>query len=159
MYVGKCRYNPVMYLAECEGSRPDVLIVDQELMGYEWYIQRTRAVLKRKNQADIFPRDAIFYRFKPRGFSMLDFLNHNRLSGRAVVIAGEVMAQDKSWESEYMLYPNDLVEFPVHKATEGHLVQKWCAFFFFCFVPSLFLWNEFLKSLCKNRFSFFVFIL
>ena len=48
---GDLSIYPTRYLQACLGVRPDVIVMDQEVMGYDWYIPRVR----RRHARIVFP--------------------------------------------------------------------------------------------------------
>lgn len=91
---GDLLHNALAYLVRVEGRRPDVVVLDQELMTYPWYVRRVRAV-----HPGLLPPFGRAQRIRLRDGRMLEGLALRRAdgtvdvlaeSGQATLAAGEV---------------------------------------------------------------------
>jgi len=110
---GDMQFGPTMYLNLCEGVRPDVLVMSQQLMSYEWYADYDR---ERRWPGVVFP--ARHHYAGPHGYSMQKFLEANLRPNRPIVLwggtrPGELAAQtnDASLsEEEFTAFPLGLLD-------------------------------------------------
>lgn len=94
--------NAVRYLQVCEGVRPDVVVLDQELMTKPWYVERAR----REVPAVRFP-GPVYDPNRPPGFSMRSFVAANE-AAFPIAVYPEWKSGDRSVESVYELWPMGL---------------------------------------------------
>ncbi|XP_036054970.1 transmembrane protein 260 isoform X2 [Onychomys torridus] len=96
--------NSLRYLHYCEGLRPDVSLVDQEMMTYEWYLPK----MARHLPGVHFPGD----RWNPvEGvlssgvvtFNLYHFLEMNKQKETFVCIG--IHEGDPTWKTNYSLWP------------------------------------------------------
>ncbi|KAG7466439.1 hypothetical protein MATL_G00164750 [Megalops atlanticus] len=93
--------NTLRYLHYCQGLRPDVSLVDQEMMTYRWYV----AKLGHHHHKVHFPGhwwDPVQWEEK-RTFSLEQFLLHN--SQRAVFACIGLPDGDPSWQRSFSRWP------------------------------------------------------
>ncbi|XP_036397385.1 transmembrane protein 260 [Megalops cyprinoides] len=93
--------NTLRYLHYCQGLRPDVSLVDQEMMTYSWYV----AKLGHHHHKVYFPGrwwDPVQWEEK-RTFSLEQFLLHN--SQRAVFACIGLPNGDPSWQRSFAYWP------------------------------------------------------
>lgn len=110
--------NVARYLQTCEGVRPDVIVLDQELLTKPWYVVRAA----REHPALVFPAA----RYNPTaadGFSMRSFLDANA-SRRPVAVYAEWKRGDASTTGTYDLWPMGLASRVVATASAPDL-QAW----------------------------------
>ncbi|XP_004699040.3 transmembrane protein 260 [Echinops telfairi] len=96
--------NSLRYMHYCEGLRPDISLVDQEMMTYEWYLPKMARHLPGVN----FPGN----RWNPVGgilpggmvtFNLYHFLETNKRKETFVCIG--IHEGDPSWKKNYSLWP------------------------------------------------------
>ncbi|XP_060117819.1 protein O-mannosyl-transferase TMEM260 [Heteronotia binoei] len=96
--------NSLRYLHYCEGARPDVTLVDQEMMTYPWYLPKIAKHLPRV----VFPGD----RWNPAEgllpdgsvtFHLRHFLKVNKHRETFVCIG--LHEGDPTWKKDYLLWP------------------------------------------------------
>ncbi|KAM9354137.1 protein O-mannosyl-transferase TMEM260 [Pholidichthys leucotaenia] len=101
--------NSLRYLHFCEGVRPDVRLVDQEMMTYSWYV----AKLAQHHPGVHFPGlwwDPV--RPEEKGtFSLEGFLSHN--SQRDVFACIGLSDGDPSWERTFSRWPMGVCDYLV----------------------------------------------
>lgn len=93
--------NTLRYLHYCQGLRPDLSLVDQEMMTYGWYVEKLQKHLPRVN----FPGrwwDPINSAEK-KTFSIEEFLKHNM--HRPVFVCIGLTEGDPSWERSFSRWP------------------------------------------------------
>ncbi|RVE57198.1 hypothetical protein OJAV_G00213780 [Oryzias javanicus] len=93
--------NSMRYLHYCEGLRPDVRLVDQEMMTYPWYVAKLSAHLPGVH----FPGhwwDPVQHEDKDT-FSLEQFLSHN--TKRDVFACIGLPDGDLSWERSFARWP------------------------------------------------------
>uniref|UniRef100_A0A8C7YPG5 Transmembrane protein 260 n=1 Tax=Oryzias sinensis TaxID=183150 RepID=A0A8C7YPG5_9TELE len=106
--------NSMRYLHYCEGVRPDVRLVDQEMMTYPWYVAKLSAHLPGVH----FPGhwwDPVQHEDK-NTFSLEQFLSHN--TKRDVFACIGLPDGDLSWEHSFARWPFGVCDYlvPVHRA-------------------------------------------
>ncbi|XP_056915459.1 transmembrane protein 260 [Takifugu flavidus] len=112
--------NSLRYLYYCQGARPDVRLVDQELMTYAWYV----AQLAQHHPGVNFPGrlwDPV--RPEEKGtFSLEQFLSHN--TQRDIFACIGLPDGDSSWERSYSRWPLGVCDYlvPVHRQFHP---EKW----------------------------------
>jgi hypothetical protein len=94
--------NVARYLQTCDGLRPDVVILDQELLTKPWYVARAA----RAHPALRFP-GAVYDPARDDGFSMRAFLDANA-DGRPIAVYPEWKTGDPSTSGVYELTPAGL---------------------------------------------------
>ncbi|KAI7804501.1 transmembrane protein 260 isoform X1 [Triplophysa rosa] len=93
--------NTLRYLHYCQGLRPDLSLVDQEMMTYGWYVAKLQKHLPRVK----FPGG----RWDPvnsaekKTFSIAQFLKHN--THRPVFVCIGLNEGDPSWERSFSRWP------------------------------------------------------
>ncbi len=94
--------NTVRYLQSCEGLRPDVVVLDQELMTKPWYVRRMADA-----HPDLtFPGD-FYHPTASGGFSMRAFLDANR-GARPLWLYPEWKQGDLSVRGAWQAWPEGL---------------------------------------------------
>ena len=107
--------NTVRYLQVAERRRPDVRVVDQELLGFLW---------DRGRLAALFPEVAIpGNRLGPGGFSAKDLFDAN-IRRFPIVVCGGLKAGDKSAFATYEFWPLGVCE-RVRPQSEPFEVDSW----------------------------------
>jgi hypothetical protein len=107
--------NTIRYLQVAELQRPDVRVVDQELLGYPWYPARLAA---------LYP-DVIIpgIRLGPGGFSVKDLFDAN-IRRFPIMVCGGLKAGDTSASATYDLWPLGVCE-RVHTRSEPFDTDNW----------------------------------
>uniref|UniRef100_H2MNF3 Transmembrane protein 260 n=1 Tax=Oryzias latipes TaxID=8090 RepID=H2MNF3_ORYLA len=105
--------NSMRYLHYCEGVRPDVRLVDQEMMTYPWYVAKLSAHLPGVH----FPGhwwDPVQHEDK-NTFSLEQFLSHNTKDVFACIGLPD---GDLTWEHSFARWPFGVCDYlvPVHRA-------------------------------------------
>ena len=107
--------NTVRYLQVAERQRPDVRVVDQELLGFLW---------DRGRLAAVYPEVAIpGNRLGPGGFSVKDLFDAN-IRHFPIVVCGGLKAGDNSTFAGYEMWPLGVCE-RVHLRSEPFDVDSW----------------------------------
>ncbi|XP_023989811.1 protein O-mannosyl-transferase TMEM260 isoform X2 [Physeter macrocephalus] len=96
--------NSLRYMHYCEGLRPDISLVDQEMMTYEWYLPKMAKHLpgvkfpgNRWNPVEgILPSGMVT-------FNLYHFLEVNKLKETFVCIG--IHEGDPTWKKNYSLWP------------------------------------------------------
>ncbi|XP_074548789.1 protein O-mannosyl-transferase TMEM260 [Halichoeres trimaculatus] len=112
--------NSLRYLYFCEGVRPDVRLVDQEMMTYSWYV----AKLAQHHPGVHFPGrlwDPVHPEEKDT-FSLEQFLMHN--TQRDVVACIGLPEGDPSWEKSFSRWPWGVCDVLVPAQGQFH-PEKW----------------------------------
>ncbi|XP_004370947.1 protein O-mannosyl-transferase TMEM260 [Trichechus manatus latirostris] len=96
--------NSLRYMHYCEGLRPDISLVDQEMMTYEWYLPKMAKHLPGVN----FPGDRWnpVEGILPSGmvtFNLYHFLEINKQKETFVCIG--IHEGDPTWKKNYSLWP------------------------------------------------------
>ncbi|XP_067860542.1 protein O-mannosyl-transferase TMEM260 [Heptranchias perlo] len=108
--------NSLRYLHYCEGQRPDVSLVDQEMMTYDWYLPK----LAKHLPSVYFPGT----HWKPvegadsagtGTFNLHRLLNEN--SNREIFVCIGLHEADPSWKQSYSLWPWGVCEKLVHSTS------------------------------------------
>lgn len=110
--------SPIRYLQAVEGQRPDVRLIDQELMGLPWYPPLIRAA----NPEVVIP-GARFMPGAADGFTMKQLIDAN-FDRAPILICGGVKPPDVSSDATYGRWPFGLCEL-VHKGTEPVNLEDW----------------------------------
>uniref|UniRef100_A0A667Y1T8 Transmembrane protein 260 n=1 Tax=Myripristis murdjan TaxID=586833 RepID=A0A667Y1T8_9TELE len=111
--------NSLRYLHYCQGVRPDVRLVDQELMTYTWYV----AKLGQHHPGVHFPGrwwDPVEPEQKDT-FSLEQFLSHNT---RAVFACIGLPDGDPSWERSFSRWPMGVCDYLVSVHRQFH-PEEW----------------------------------
>ncbi|XP_029900506.1 transmembrane protein 260 isoform X3 [Myripristis murdjan] len=112
--------NSLRYLHYCQGVRPDVRLVDQELMTYTWYV----AKLGQHHPGVHFPGrwwDPVEPEQKDT-FSLEQFLSHN--TRRAVFACIGLPDGDPSWERSFSRWPMGVCDYLVSVHRQFH-PEEW----------------------------------
>jgi hypothetical protein len=111
--------NTVRYPQLAEGVRPDVRVVDQELLGFVWYAREeaTRGVL-------VLPGPR-YMPGAPGGFTMKELLDANAARGPVLLCSG-AKAGDTSADATYGRWPFGLCEL-VHRGDQPVSLDEWIA--------------------------------
>lgn len=104
----------VFYFHEIEKLRPDVIHLDRELLGIDWYGQR-----KRRLYPDLFLPAGLY---GPRGWPIKKLLDGN--PRRPLVVIDRLDAWDQSWKDGYKLATNGLVH-PLVPASQFPSFEEW----------------------------------
>lgn len=124
--------NSLRYLHYCRGVRPDVRLVDQEMMTYAWYV----AKLKTHHPGVIFPGrwwDPV--RPEEKGtFNLEHFLSNN--TDRPVFACIGLTDGDPSWEHSFTRWPLGVCDQLVSAHTHFH-PEKWAEH-----TRNLYQWSE-----------------
>jgi hypothetical protein len=110
--------NTVRYLQAVEGLRPDVRVVDQELLGYPWEPPRVE-----RAHPEVKIPGARYMPGAPDGFTMKALLEANA-SAPAILVCGGVKAGDTSADLAYGRWPWGLCE-RVNPGSEAVNVDDW----------------------------------
>jgi hypothetical protein len=106
----------VFYFHEVEKLRPDVIHLDRELLGIQWYTQRRRR---------LFPDLVLPPGFYGRqGWAIKQLLDSN--PRRPVVVIDRLDAWDQSWKDGYKLASNGLVH-PLVPTAQFPTFETWLA--------------------------------
>ncbi|XP_069589052.1 protein O-mannosyl-transferase TMEM260 isoform X1 [Ranitomeya imitator] len=115
--------NSLRYLHYCEGLRPDLSLVDQEMMTYEWYLRKTG-----KHLMDVyFPGDkwnsvAVILPDGTVTFDLQHLLAVN--TNRETFVCIGLNEGDQTWKKTHSLWPWGCCEKLVSKNTIFH-AEKW----------------------------------
>ena len=90
---GDLSTNVVRYLQACEGLRPDVVVLDQELMTKTWFIDRAR-----RAYPDIVFPGRLYHPREPGGFTMRAFLDANVGRREVFLVPGWKQGDDSTRE-------------------------------------------------------------
>ena len=93
--------NAVRYAHRVLGVRPNVTVLDQNYMQFEWFV--TRAKRQPYFAALSFPGAGYGTRHGD-GFVMLDLLEANYKT-HSIYVAGGIVPADRSWEGAYRMWP------------------------------------------------------
>ena len=127
---GDLTIYPTRYVQACLGVREDVIVMDQEVMGYDWYIPRVR----RLHTHIIFPAGV---RLRPVGapgrcsqygenrecvryegvFNLMQFFSKNlAATARGQVFLVDPKSGDHSFEADFRLEPHGMLQRVVPRA-------------------------------------------
>ena len=96
---GDIRINSARFMQTAEHFRPDLRIVDQEMMTFQWYIDNVRRAYGTKDV--VFPGN-YYYPNRPGCFDMKTFIDKNRRGGkRRMFLAYGFKEGDTSCEGYY----------------------------------------------------------
>ncbi|XP_040056107.2 LOW QUALITY PROTEIN: transmembrane protein 260 [Gasterosteus aculeatus] len=112
--------NSMRYLYYCQGVRPDVRLVDQEMMTYAWYVAKHAL----HHPGVHFP-GGWWDPVHPEGsdtFSLEQFLSHN--TQRHVFACIGLSEGDSSWERGFYLWPMGVCDYLVPAQRQFH-PEKW----------------------------------
>lgn len=110
--------SPMRYLQAVEGLRPDVRIVDQELLGLPWY-----GALVRETHPEIVLPGPRFMPGSADGFTMRALLDAN-VDRAPVLVCGGIKPPDVSADGAYGRWPWGLCE-QMHRGTEPVDLDAW----------------------------------
>jgi hypothetical protein len=110
--------STIRYLQSVEGQRPDVRLVDQELLGLPWYAPLVRAA-----HPEVVLPGARFMPGARDGFTMKQLLDAN-IDQAPILICGGIKPPDTSADGFYGRWPFGLCEL-VHKGTEPVNLDAW----------------------------------
>jgi len=114
--------NSVRYAQVANGARPDVRVIDLELLGFPWEVERVRA----KYPDVVIPGDR-YMPGAPDGFVMKQLLDANLgADRRPVLLCGGVKPGDLTADASYGRWPFGLCEL-VHSGTEPVNLDTWVA--------------------------------
>ncbi|XP_063678706.1 protein O-mannosyl-transferase TMEM260-like [Bolinopsis microptera] len=117
------------YLRYSENYRPDVDVVDQELIGFNWY----KSMIGPRFNHYIFPYDREVY-FKeiqirreekePFSYNFLDVFDVHRMAGVALYVYPlEMREGDESWTEIYEIVPTSMV-FEVRHKEDSYSIEE-----------------------------------
>jgi hypothetical protein len=112
--------SPIRYLQAVEHARPDVRLVDQELMGLPWYVTLVRG----QHPEITIPGDRYMYG-APDGFTMRQMLDDN-VDESPVLVCGGIKPPDRTADGAYGMWPFGLCD-RVHKGSDPVSVDDWIA--------------------------------
>eukprot|EP01012_Entosiphon_sulcatum_P011481 TRINITY_DN16992_c0_g1_i1.p1 TRINITY_DN16992_c0_g1~~TRINITY_DN16992_c0_g1_i1.p1 ORF type:complete len:760 (-),score=153.80 TRINITY_DN16992_c0_g1_i1:79-2331(-) len=93
--------NSARFVQSCEGFRPDVRIVDQEMLTYYWYVNSLR-----HNYPDVVFPNKFYYPGKKDGFSIRQFLDANlKKNNRTVFLCHGWKDGDPTYQGVYKTRP------------------------------------------------------
>lgn len=110
--------NTLRYLQAAEGMRPDVRVVDMELLGFAWSRPRIAA-----EHPEIVIPGARYAPGAPDGFTVKQLFDAN-IARSPVLVCGGVKAFDTSADASYGRWPWGLCEL-VHPGAEPMNVVEW----------------------------------
>ncbi len=110
--------NATRYLQLAEGMRPDVVVVDQELLGFEWYGKQIAA-----RYPDVHLPGRRYMPGAADGFFMKQLLDANA-DRSTILICGGVKEGDLTADTTYGLWPHGLCDL-VHRGSEPVNVEGW----------------------------------
>ncbi len=118
MVQGDVIGNPVRYLQACEHVRPDVWVIDQPQLTFDWHVRRLKQVDPGLNFAGTkwHPRE-------PGTFTLKQFLTDNAARG-PIDVCGHFKTGDDSAKELISLWPDGLCEWVVFKGA-GFDVDAW----------------------------------
>jgi hypothetical protein len=112
--------STIRYLQAIEGQRPDVRLVDQELMGLAWY-----PPLIREAHPEVVIPGARYMPGSNDSFTMRQLLDAN-IDHAPILICGGIKPPDATANGAYGLWPFGLCE-QAHKGTEPVSLEGWIA--------------------------------
>ncbi|KAG7510629.1 transmembrane protein 260 isoform X1 [Solea senegalensis] len=112
--------NSLRYLHYCQGVRPDVRLVDQEMMTYTWYVAKLAQHLPDVHFPGRF-WDPVHSEEKD-AFNLEQFLSHNRKRYAFACIG--LPDGDKSWEQKFSLWPMGVCDYLVPTQQQFH-PEEW----------------------------------
>ena len=110
--------NTVRYLQLAEGQRPDVSVVDQELLGFPWMRNRLAT-----SYPDVTIPGSRYAPGAPDGFTIKQLFDAN-LGRRPILVCGGVKNGDASADASYGLWPFGLCE-QVHSGSDPVNLDDW----------------------------------
>ncbi|CAG5866391.1 unnamed protein product [Menidia menidia] len=111
--------NSMRYLHYCQGVRPDVRLVDQEMMTYSWYVAKLESHLPGVH----FPGgrwDPVHSEEKD-AFSLEQFLSHN--TQRDVITCIGLSDGDSTWQQSFSRWPLGVCDYLVPVRRQFHPEQ------------------------------------
>ncbi|KAJ7990719.1 hypothetical protein DPEC_G00289830 [Dallia pectoralis] len=112
--------NSLRYLHYCQGLRPDIHLVDQEMMTYSWYVAKLG-----QHHRDVHYPGLWWDPVQTEGkdtFSLEQFLSYN--TQRAVLACIGLPDGDPSWERSFSRWPLGVCDLVV-PATEHFHPEEW----------------------------------
>jgi Protein of unknown function (DUF2723) len=104
----------VFYFHEVEKLRPDVIHLDQQLLGFPWYCDRAR----RRHPDLVLPAGV----YEPGGFTIKQLMDAN--SSRPLVVLDRLGNWDESWKDGYKLATTGLTQ-PLVPADRFPTFEQW----------------------------------
>jgi hypothetical protein len=104
----------VFYFREVEKLRPDVIHLDQQLLGYRWYCDRAL----RRHPDLVMPAGV----YLPGGFTIKQLMDANR--NRPLVVLDRLGTWDESWKDGYKLATTGLTH-PLVPADRFPAFEQW----------------------------------
>jgi hypothetical protein len=104
----------VFYFHEVEKLRPDVIHLDQQLLGLRWYCERAR----RRHPDLVVPAGV----YQPGGFTIKQLMDGNR--NRPLVVLDRLGTWDESWKDGYRLATTGLTH-PLVPADRYPSFEQW----------------------------------
>eukprot|EP00730_Choanoeca_flexa_P000786 TRINITY_DN10335_c0_g1_i2.p1 TRINITY_DN10335_c0_g1~~TRINITY_DN10335_c0_g1_i2.p1 ORF type:complete len:612 (+),score=82.42 TRINITY_DN10335_c0_g1_i2:229-1836(+) len=92
--------NSARYHHYCEGLRPDVAILDSELMTFDWYT----SIKGRHLPKVVFPGEKPVFRAGPKHYNMKQFLDANFKRYPHVYVFKQMHREDPSWMQGYHVW-------------------------------------------------------
>jgi hypothetical protein len=115
---GELITNTVRYLQLAEHRRPDVRVVDVELLGFAWYPPRLAA-----QYPDVVIPGARYMPGAPDAFVIKQLFDAN-MARASILVCGSVKPGDTSSDATYGRWPLGLCEV-VHRGTQAVNVDEW----------------------------------
>lgn len=97
--LGDLPGNAARYVQTCEGVRPDVRLIDLEMMTYEWYLP----MLAKNFPGVTFPAEVPVYRHGAKFFNMKTFFDAN-IDKFDIFVYENLNPDDPSWENDYEIW-------------------------------------------------------
>jgi hypothetical protein len=104
----------VFYFHEVEKLRPDVIHLDQQLLGFRWYCDRARG-----RHPDLVVPAGVY---QPGGFTIKQLMDANR--NRPLVVLDRLGTWDESWKDGYLLATTGLTH-PLVPADRYPSFEQW----------------------------------
>jgi hypothetical protein len=104
----------VFYFHEVEKLRPDVIHLDQQLLGLRWYCERAR-----RHHPDLVMPAGVY---QPGGFTIKQLMDANR--NRPLVVLDRLGTWDESWKDGYLLATTGLTH-PLVPADRYPSFEQW----------------------------------
>jgi hypothetical protein len=95
---GDLNHNVLTYLRVCEGNRPDVVLLDLELMTMPWMNPRIES-----DYPEIFVPGTHYHLREPGGYSLREFLRSN--AGNRIYVCGGLKSGDNTLGDEFESWP------------------------------------------------------
>eukprot|EP00040_Diaphanoeca_grandis_P019148 m.100896 g.100896 ORF g.100896 m.100896 type:complete len:653 (+) comp27284_c0_seq1:96-2054(+) len=97
--LGDLPGNAARYVQTCENVRPDIKLIDLEMMTYEWYLP----MLAKSFPGVVFPGSMQVYRHHPDAFNMKQFFDAN-IDKFDIFVYENLNAEDSTWTDDYELW-------------------------------------------------------